>query len=255
MLILLPPSETKTQPADGDPVDLGALSFPELTEARETLLTRLEEVSAREDAGQLLKVGPSLAAEVERNRHLRELPVAPALQVYTGVLYDALDAASLTPAARERAGRDVVIASALWGAIAATDRIPAYRLSMGAKIAPKGSLAAWWKGELSPVLEARAADELIIDCRSGGYQAAWPAPAEQTVLIRAERESPDGTRKVVSHMAKHYRGLITRSLLLSGQDPTDAEALADLLAREHRVELSRDTRGTAQLSVIVPAAG
>ena len=163
MLILLPPSETKTQPADGDPVDLGALSFPELTEARESLLARLEEVSAREDAGQLLKVGPSLAAEVERNRHLRELPAGPALQVYTGVLYDALDAASLTPAARERAGRDVVIASALWGAIAATDRIPAYRLSIGAKIAPKGSLAAWWKGELSPVLEARAADEPALD--------------------------------------------------------------------------------------------
>ncbi|MGX6396863.1 peroxide stress protein YaaA, partial [Rothia kristinae] len=86
-------------------------------------------------------------------------------------------------AARERAGRDVVIASALWGAIAATDRIPAYRLSIGAKIAPKGSPAAWWKGELSPVLEARAADGLSIDCRPGGYQAAWPAPAAQTAGV------------------------------------------------------------------------
>ena len=38
MLILLPPSEGKTAPATGDPVNLGSLAFPSLNKTRERLL-------------------------------------------------------------------------------------------------------------------------------------------------------------------------------------------------------------------------
>ena len=38
MLILLPPSEGKTAPETGDPVDLGSLAFPSLNKTRERLL-------------------------------------------------------------------------------------------------------------------------------------------------------------------------------------------------------------------------
>lgn len=253
MLILLPPSESKHGPDAGDPVDLGALSFPELTEAREAMLRRLAEASAAEDGLERLGVGPSLSEEVQRNTRLLDEPAAPALSVYTGVLYDALDADGLDAAAMARTEQSLVIVSALWGALRPADRIPAYRLSMGAKIAPRGTLASWWKAELAPVLEEAAADELIMDCRSSGYQAAWKAPAEQTVLVRAEREHPDGTRKVVSHMAKHYRGLLAREVLASGEDPRSPEELRDLLAQGHRVELGRERGGAAVLTAVVPA--
>ena len=99
MLILLPPSESKTAPASGDPLNLASLDLPALTGARSELADALAEVSGGEDALQVLGVGPSLAADVARNRQLRTAPAAPALEVYTGVLYDALDAASLWPRA------------------------------------------------------------------------------------------------------------------------------------------------------------
>ena len=92
MLILLPPSEGKAAPARrGKPVDLAALSFPELTTARAAMLDRLARISAREDAHAVLGVGASLAEEVQRNTRLAELPARAASALYTGVLYAALD--------------------------------------------------------------------------------------------------------------------------------------------------------------------
>ena len=48
MLILLPPSEGKTAPRRGKPLDLAELSFPELTETRDLLLTALVDLCAGE---------------------------------------------------------------------------------------------------------------------------------------------------------------------------------------------------------------
>ena len=87
VLVLLPPSESKSPPAArGKPVDLAALSFQELTPARVRVLDALAAASAADDALYRLDVGPSLAPEVERNTRLRTLPARPALEVYTGVL-------------------------------------------------------------------------------------------------------------------------------------------------------------------------
>ena len=46
----------------------------------------------RETSIRALKLGPKQAAEVDRNRAIRRSPTMPALERYTGVLYDALDA-------------------------------------------------------------------------------------------------------------------------------------------------------------------
>ena len=54
------------------------------------MLEALGTVSAHEDALALLGVGASLSADVERNTRLHAEPAAPAHQVYSGVLYDAL---------------------------------------------------------------------------------------------------------------------------------------------------------------------
>ena len=103
MLILLPPSEGKTPAAGGDAVDWTALSFPALNVHRAMVLESLGTVSAHEDALALLGVGASLSADVARNTRLHAEPAAPAHQVYSGVLYDALGYDSLTPAQRSRA--------------------------------------------------------------------------------------------------------------------------------------------------------
>ena len=146
MLILLPPSEGKTPaPAGNAPVCFADLSFPELTAERESVLEELAAVSSGPDALTELKVGASLAAEVERNTRLLTEPAQPAIRTYTGVLFEALDYASFSPAERDAAHWSLLISSALWGILRPEDAIPAYRLSMGVKLGSVGALASFWE--------------------------------------------------------------------------------------------------------------
>lgn len=256
--MLLPPSEGKTPPrARGPQLDLDSLSSPGLNPVREKVLDALIELSASTDAMQVLGVGASLDAEVARNVHLRSLPTGPAKHVYTGVLYAAAGLDRLTPTGRARAADTVRIVSGLWGLVAPDDRIPAYRLSMATHLPDLGHLPGVWRGPLGVELAERADGELVVDCRSATYLAAWHPPrSADWVQVRVLREL-DGKRSVVSHNAKHTRGVLTRHLLTRrGRTPQDAEALARvagelvgtaLLA----VELGPPTRGARTLELVV----
>jgi cytoplasmic iron level regulating protein YaaA (DUF328/UPF0246 family) len=253
VLILLPPSETKTAPAAGAPAALDALGFPELSAARREVLTHLAQASARGDALEVLGVGERLRPEVERNTRLADEPAAPALEVYTGVLYDALDHAGLSAEQRAAAADSLVVVSALWGAVRPTDRIPAYRLSMGTELPGLGRLAVHWKRHLPAVLERAAGDGIVVDCRSAAYAAAWRAPRERTVAVKVVREQ-DGARKVVSHMAKHTRGLLARHLVeraAAGRPVgTPQELLAAAQERWHAELVEPTARAAGELVVV-----
>jgi uncharacterized protein len=256
VLILLPPSESKNPPPKrGKPVDLGALSFPRLTTLRAQILDALMATSTRSDALARLGVGASIADEVERNARLTAIPARPAFEVYNGVLYDALGAATLSAAGKRRAASRVVVVSALWGAVRPTDRIPAYRLNICAHLVGLGPLEPAWREVLGPVLADAAGRGLVVDCRSSSYQAAGMPSGigERTVAVRILRETAGG-RSVVSHMAKHTRGEVARHLLESGADPRRPQNLADALADRWDVELARPVRDGRPwtLDVVVP---
>ena len=74
-------------------------------------------------------------------------------------------------------------------------------------------------------LDARAAGDVVIDCRSAPYAAAWKVPADaEHVAVRVLREL-DGKRSVVSHNAKHTRGVLTGHLLTRAEPVHTAEEL------------------------------
>ena len=127
MLILLPPSETKSDGGTGGPLDLDSLALPELTPARETVIDAVVALADDPDAPRILGLGATQSADAARNGDLHTGPTAPALERYTGVLYDAFDAKSLTRAGRARAAQRLWIGSALFGAVRATDLVPWYR--------------------------------------------------------------------------------------------------------------------------------
>ena len=250
MIILLPPSEGKTPAAFGPLLDLDALSLPELAAARAEVLDSLAEVSAGEDALERLGLGASLAADVARNTRLTEIPCAPAIETYTGVLYGALG--RLTPTARRRLDR-VRVSSALFGIVGALDPIPAYRLSMKTRLDGHGVLSTWWRPRLAPVLDAEFAGELILDCRSAEYRKSWPGPSGSTVVVDVHTEK-DGVRTVVSHNAKHTRGELVGHLLRSRAElPTDFRGLVRAAKRRYDVEFAPPHRGRpAVLDIILP---
>ncbi len=253
MLILLPPSEGKTPATGGDAADWTTLSFPALNSARAKVLDALGTVSAHEDALALLGVGPSLSADVERNTRLHAEPAAPAHQVYSGVLYDALGYDSLTRAQRTKADNSVLVVSALWGAIRFADRVPAYRLSMATSLPDVGRLASFWRPLLNDALAGATGGELLVDCRSSTYAAAWTPPPEQTVAVNVFTETA-GVRKVVSHFAKHTRGELARHLLSRrGKAPQTPAQLQKAAAEKWPAELVGGTaRKPHTLNIILP---
>lgn len=236
MLILLPPSESKAGRSRGRSLDLDRLSFPELTETRRQVAQSLAKVSACHDAAAMLGVSPTLTAEIARNLVLETSPALPAARVYTGVLYDALDLASLDPAARRRANRWLVTVSALFGAVRPPDAIVPYRLSIAVNLPGIGPLASAWKPELAQVLPGAAGRGVVVDCRSSTYAAAWTPGgdlAERWVQVRV----PGAT-----HMAKQTRGLVARHLCTGGADPRTVPALAEVVGRRFDVELAEPRR-------------
>lgn len=260
VLILLPPSEGKTAPVRGAALDLSALSAAGLTGTREAVLDALVAASARPDALEVLGVGAGVADEVARNTGLRAAPTAPAGHVYTGVLYAAAGLDRLTPAARRRAAAAVRVVSGLWGLVGPEDPIPAYRLSMGVDLPGVGPLAAAWREPLRAELDPRAlAGDLVVDCRSATYLAAWRPPRAALaswVQVRVLREVA-GRRSVVSHHAKHTRGVLTRHLVTRrGREPHTpgelAAAARELVGSELlAVELETPAGRGATLSLVV----
>ena len=227
MLILLPPSEGKAVPLEGPPVSLDSLSHPTLGPQRQRVGNALIKVSGQRNALQLLGAGPSLAPELERNRTLWTNPTDAAARVYTGVLYEAAGMAQWSQDQLDLARDRVRIMSALWGALSPADAIPAYRLSMGSSLGNIGPLAAVWRKHLEQPLTDLVQDHLVVDCRSGGYVAAWkPAHPALWVPIRVERDV-NGHRSVVSHHAKHARGLLTGALAVLPTAPRTRDELAD----------------------------
>ena len=91
MLILLPPSESKANRRRGRPADAATWSFPELAPTRERVAAALAEVSRSPDAAALLGVSDGTARRGGAQPRARHAPATPAAEVYTGVLYDALD--------------------------------------------------------------------------------------------------------------------------------------------------------------------
>jgi cytoplasmic iron level regulating protein YaaA (DUF328/UPF0246 family) len=257
VLILLPPSEGKCAADAGPTVDLAGLSFPSLTSTRRGVLKNLVSLCRGEVSAAManLGLGPTQRGEIGANARLRKEPCAPAIEVYTGVLYESLDAASLTGRAGQRLHDHVAIASALWGLVRPSDLIPSYRLSAATSLPGLGPLSAAWRAPLEKVWEGT--DGLVVDLRSSAYVGLGPLPPSvtgraATVRVLTER---DGRRTVVSHNNKATKGRVVRALLQSRRTPRDATSLADALEAAHfRVEHVPGRSGRADvLDVIVDA--
>uniref|UniRef100_UPI003D8EAD5D peroxide stress protein YaaA n=1 Tax=Gordonia sp. B7-2 TaxID=3420932 RepID=UPI003D8EAD5D len=236
MLVILPPSETKSDGGAGAPLDLDTLAFPELNPIRKRIGEALVALSSDLDASRrALGLGATQLAEVDRNADLWLSPTRPAIERYTGVLYDALDHRSLTRAGKTKAADRLAIGSALFGVVRSSDMIPAYRLSGGSKLPGMRTLAAEWKPDLSDALDA--VDDFVVDLRSGVYQQLGPVRGAVTATVVTE--AADGSRKVVSHFNKHYKGLVARELVRTRRNLRDVNALAAVLADAgQRVEIA-----------------
>lgn len=217
MLILLPPSEGKTSPLDGPPATLETLSFHTQLAAARTQAWRAQPIAVRRS------------------------PTSPAHKVYSGVLYAALDYPSLNAASKRRADSHIIVISALFGALRLTDAIPAYKATMSNSI--------WRVPVTSALTELKS--RLVIDCRSGAYQGCYAPAQDNTVAVRIFKEVR-GKRTVITHMSKHYRGLVARHLVQVTRRPRTPQEVAAIVSTQLRCELTEpSTNQSWLLDVIV----
>lgn len=246
MLIVLPPSEGKNSPSTGPSLDRVCLSFAgELSKPREQVLDKLVALASgsRKRAMTTLGLTVGLSDELARDANLMTAPCGSAIEIYAGVLYRALDWRTLSVPAQKRGESQLLVVSALFGALRPLDLIPAYRLSMNVNLPKIGGLGAYWKKHLPRALDD-IEHELIIDMRSQAYVKAWTPDPARTAGVRVLTEK-SGKRSIVSHMAKLTRGEITRSLLELSKSPKNISELAQALSNHFEA---------FEIEVVEPAA-
>jgi uncharacterized protein len=144
-------------------IDTGA--FPELADDRARVRDAVRAVlRSRVAAEKLLGVrGAHLDRALAEWAGLDTAPTLQAAYRYSGVVWGAVGVDDMPAAARRRLMARVLVPSGLWGVVSAADPIPAYRLKMGARVAPIGLLSAFWKPRVSLVVAARARRGAVID--------------------------------------------------------------------------------------------
>lgn len=157
--------------------------------------------------------GKHLQRAQEANTSLSDSPTLPAWQRYTGVVWDHLDLASLPVATRKNLLPRIVIPSGLAGLVCAHDLVPDYRLKMGARLAPFGVMAKWWRDDLTEAFASFVQERTIVDLLPQEHRGAfdWDAlPRTVRVDLVAKKGGVVG-----GHNAKAAKGLLARHLLLS----------------------------------------
>lgn len=213
MLILLPPSETKRMGGRPAPLQVGGLTLPRLAPQREAVIDALVDLSTDADeAARVLKLGPTQRGEIAVNAALRDAPTMAAIDRYTGVLYDALDAASVPVAGRRWLGAHVLVHSAPFGPVGALDAIPAYRLGASTSLPGIASLRRVWADPVTAAIEDLA-PRFVLDLRSEAYAALGPVPsAAASRYVRVVSEGADGAVRALNHFNKHAKGALVRRL-------------------------------------------
>lgn len=249
MLVLLPPSETKRPGGDGSPLDLSALALPSLRAVRERIIDGLVSLSADEEtAVRVLKLGARRLHEIADNAAIRQAPTLPAVDRYTGVLFDALRAGTLDGVSRHWLGAHVLIHSAPLGPVGALDGVPVYRLGAAASLPGLPSLRKMWADAVTRALRDRHPD-FVLDLRSEAYTALGPVPAGvDSAYVRVVSEGADGTVRALNHFNKKAKGELTRALALTCADIGSRGALLEW-ARSSDFVLREGASGEVELVV------
>ncbi|MGF7237076.1 MAG: peroxide stress protein YaaA [Frankia sp.] len=236
--ILLPPSEAKATGGDGPALRAAGFGDGPLAPVRQAVLTAVAEL-CRDDpaaAAAALKLPPGRAEEdLARNVAVLEAPTLAALDRFTGVVYAALDPATLPLGARAVADRSVMIVSGGFGLLGATDAVPDHRVGMAVTVPGLGPLTPLWRGHLRALMPTVfAGGQLVVDLRSSDYAAVLTATGplrRAVVVVRVLTERRVGrkwVRRVVSYSSKQVKGQVARELILAEAAGTPIEAVEDV---------------------------
>ncbi|MGZ4613977.1 MAG: YaaA family protein [Actinomycetes bacterium] len=263
MLLLLPPSEAKVPGGDG-PALADTTDLDDLGRARREVLTAVARFCQRSPAAAAtaLKLPAGSARhDLAANIGALDAPTMPALDRFTGVLFAALDVATLSAPERRRARASTLVFSGAFGVLAGDEPVPLHRVPASASVPGVGGLTSYWKKVLATAVASRVDGErLVVDLRSSDYAAMWQptgAPARRVLGVRV-LEDRGGVLRPMSWSAKHGMGLLARELLRSHTSRTPVRTVDHVAAAAERIGYGVQRRaaevggGGGGLDLIVP---
>ena len=249
MKILLPPSETKRSGGAGSAVELGSLALPGLLEKRRAVADALVDLATDEAASRrVLKLSERQLGDIVHNRMLHSSATMPAVDRYTGVLFDALDAVTLPAASRRWLGAHVWIHSAPFGPVGALDAIPSYRLAAGTSLPGVAALRRHW-AEATTAAIAQDRPAFVLDLRSEAYVALGPIPASVPAAYVRVVTDDGGVSRALNHFNKKAKGQLVRALAEDRPRLRSLRALLSWTAERGIVLRATEDHGVLELVV------
>lgn len=238
-LLLLPPSETKaTPPKNGMKYDTArgkkiTNSFKILEPLRQELILALTECMDRGiGLDRIFELrGAALDDALRINRAIVESTTLPARELYAGVLYQALNYKKLTKDEQKRFDSNTLIVSGLFGVLRPMDRIPPYKLKIGANIGGMvGKVANYWRQPASEIIRHEARQKVVWDFLPDQHRRVWDSSGEirachSVKFVKRVVHRGVAEWKTISHHSKALKGALVRHLLK--KDAMNPKALHD----------------------------
>jgi cytoplasmic iron level regulating protein YaaA (DUF328/UPF0246 family) len=210
MIVLISPSKSIMKQSPPKGLKLSDTLFPEKTEK---LVSKLQKLNAKQ-LGKLLNISPELA-ELNYSRFQKwdKTEKRPALWMYSGDVYNGIDAYSLNDKQTEYAQEKLMIISGLYGLVRPLDEVQPYRLEMKTnteKLITK-DLYDYWKKEIATKLQL-INDKNVLICASKEYSKAVLAGLSNdmtAITPRFMQETSSGLKEK-GLFAKYGRGLLAR---------------------------------------------
>jgi cytoplasmic iron level regulating protein YaaA (DUF328/UPF0246 family) len=221
MLIVLSPAKT----LNFDHVEQPPFTTePRLLDEAQTLINRLRKLSSPK-LQELMSISPALAT-LNRARYQQWAPdhgpstTKPAAFAFDGDVYDGLRARTLDAQALQWAQDHVRILSGLYGVLRPLDRMRPYRLEMGSvlPVARSKNLYSFWGHQPAQMLASDAkliGATTLVNLASDEYFRAVDRNVLGLRVIQPvfQDETPDGSFKVISFLAKRARGAMARAII------------------------------------------
>lgn len=213
MLIILSPSKSVTVKKPPLKIASTDILFPE--QAKE-LVTSLKKLPLHRLA-ETLQVSDALA-KLNYNRYQQwtSTETTPALWLYSGDVYNGLDAFTMSKSDVTFAQKNLLIVSGLYGLVRPLDAIKPYRLEMKLTYAGKWgeSLYGAWTDHIASYIE-NSGEQTILLCASKEYAKAVTNKLANTIRILTPRfmQETDNGLQEKGLFAKYARGALARFVI------------------------------------------
>lgn len=248
MIVLISPS--KSMMKQSPPISLQATHplFPEQTNA---LVYKLRNYSAKK-LQSILEVSPSLAElNHERFQEWDSTEKRPALWMYSGDVYNGIDAFSMSKDQINYAQNNLLIISGLYGLVRPLDAVQPYRLEMKLNFTAGKSknLYEYWKNQISSYIN-QSKEKTVLMCASKEYAKAIVGGLDNDIDVITPRfmhKTNDGLKEK-GLFAKYGRGLLARWVIDNQID--DPGKLKDF--NEEGIKYSSDLSSEEEAVFIIP---